>query len=1057
MAEILVGKDKTRVKKVTKVVVPGNRTIVKRVVVGTPVKTGIAAQGFLVNLSDVDGSNNLDQGTFLRYDSDLGKFKHVTLSQALGQNIVVNSTGDFASLSFDSIGAAFNFQGVNTSDIRGVLSARKDSSGAGDGDIRYDSATGTILFTGPETRKLIAAQVTGQDSTDFTYDSATGIFTFNDSNFGRTDFRSTYHQGIALPDGQDIRFGDPTQYSTIKESNNNLQIENNYGAIEITPRNGSNLVITSGNNISGGKDLIIAGDSGGVQLNYRDGSRRVTTTDSGVTISGNLFVDSNAVIDGTLTVRQGFTLDNSLDVADSSRIRDNLTVDSNLVVGGNITLSGTLTGSISAANVREHFSAGGDITYDSATGKFSIDVEEIYTAENFDSDFRVRLLSTNTDSIAEGSNLYYTTARADSDAKRAISVVDAGGDGSLDYDETTGVITYTGATPDSVRQHFSAGASLTYDSSTGKFTTNQALDSNSDVKFQDVTLSGELHGPAEFIIDPAAIGDATGTVKILGNLQVEGTQTVINSTVVSLNDKNIVIGDSAADSSAIDGGGLTWGGNNIVDNPQLTYSHANKRFVFNRNIQADSFIGDVTGNVTGNVTGQVSDISNHTTGDLAEGSNLYYTTARADSAAKNAISVTDNGGDGSLSYDPSNGVISYTGPSAAEVRKHISFVDAGGDGSFSYDSTTGVMTYTGPSSAEVRAHFSAGGDLTYDSATGKFEFDVESVYTKANFDSDLGLANTGQLPEGTNLYYTKARVDSDVAAAIQDSGNAVQVTINQTIVDAVDSAYVLARVAEAPFLDSADAINLIDSAYILNISPLQDFAYASLTGKPNILDSADTRNIFSATGPGFSYDSATGQFTFAPGAQYGTTNFDSDFLTKTTDSLAEGSTNLYFTNERAQDAVAASLTHSNHTNITATYNDSANEIRLSGALQYNDSDARNAISVNDTGGDGSLSYDATTGVLTYQGPVADDVFAHFENQASFGDLSYDSVSKFTIDPAFITSKPVLSNADFSVDSDLVLVVDASDSNALKQASVKAIETAVSAKAQTAQLLAFIGL
>jgi len=40
--------------------------------------------------------------------------------------------------------------------------------------------------------------------------------------------------------------------------------------------------------------------------------------------------------------------------------------------------------------------------------------------------------------------------------------------------------------------------------------------------------------------------------------------------------------------------------------------------------------GDVTGNVTGNVTGQTSDISNHNTGDLTEGSNLYYTDARAD-------------------------------------------------------------------------------------------------------------------------------------------------------------------------------------------------------------------------------------------------------------------------------------------------------------------------------------------------------------------------------------------------------------------------------------------
>lgn len=1054
MAEILVSAGKTRVKKVTKVVVPGNRTIVKRVVVGTPVKTGIAAQGFLVNLSDVDQRNNLDHGTFLRYDSDLDKFKHVTLSQALGQNIVVNSQGDFASLAFDSIGAAFNFQGVNTSDIRGVLSARKDSSGAGDGDITYDSATGTILFTGPETRKLIAAQVTGQDSTDFTYDSATGIFTFNDSNFGRTDVRSIYHEGIALPDGQDIRFGDPTQYSTIKESNNTLEVENNYGGIVITPRLGSNLVINSANNISGGKQLIIAGDSGGVQLNYRDGDRRLTTTDSGITISGNIFIDSNALVDGTLTVRQGVTLQSTLDVTDSSRIRDNLTVDSNLNVGGNITLAGTLTGSISAANVREHFSAGGDITYDSATGKFSIDVEEIYTAANFDSDFRVRLLSTTTDSIAEGTNLYYTTARADSDAKRSISVVDAGGDGSLEYNETTGVITYTGATPDSVRSHFSAGASLTYDSSTGKFTTNQALDSNSNVRFQNITQTGQLRGPAEFIIDPAAIGDNTGTVKILGNLQVEGTQTIINSTAVSINDKNIVLADSAADSSAMHGAGITVGGSNIVDKPSLTYSHADGRFVFNRNIQADSFIGDVTGNVTG----QVSDISNFSTDALAEGStNKYYTQARTDSDAKHAIGFVDNGGDGSLTYSSATGLITYTGPSSAEVRAHFSSVDAGGDGSFSYDSATGIMTYSGPTPAEVRAHFSAGGDLTYDSTTGQFTFDVESVYTKANFDSDLGLANTGQLPEGTNLYYTKARVDSDVAASISDSGNAVQVTINNTIVDAVDSAYVLARVAEAPFLDSADAINLIDSAYILNISPLQDFAYASLTGKPNILDSADTRNIFSATGPGFSYDSATGQFTFAPGAQYNSGNFDSDFNDATTDSLAEGTTNLYFTNERAQDAVSGAFTHSNHTNITATYNDSAGEIRLSGALQYNDSDARHAISVIDSGGDGSLTYNNATGQINYQGPVAADVFKHFEDQASFGDLSYDSVSKFSISPAFITSKPILSNVDFSVDSDLVLVVDASDSNALKQASVKAIEIAVSAKAQTAQLLAFIGL
>ena len=41
-------------------------------------------------------------------------------------------------------------------------------------------------------------------------------------------------------------------------------------------------------------------------------------------------------------------------------------------------------------------------------------------------------------------------------------------------------------------------------------------------------------------------------------------------------------------------------------------------------------------------------------------------------------------------------------------RGAISVTDAGGDGSLAYNSGTGVLTYTGPSAAEVRAHLSAG-------------------------------------------------------------------------------------------------------------------------------------------------------------------------------------------------------------------------------------------------------------------------------------------------------------------------------------------------------------
>ena len=56
------------------------------------------------------------------------------------------------------------------------------------------------------------------------------------------------------------------------------------------------------------------------------------------------------------------------------------------------------------------------------------------------------------------------------------------------------------------------------------------------------------------------------------------------------------------------------------------------------------------------------------TTNVTEGSNLYYT----DTRVRDAIDVTDAGGDGSLSYDPATGIITYTGPSAAEVRAHLS-------------------------------------------------------------------------------------------------------------------------------------------------------------------------------------------------------------------------------------------------------------------------------------------------------------------------------------------------------------------------------------------------
>ena len=61
---------------------------------------------------------------------------------------------------------------------------------------------------------------------------------------------------------------------------------------------------------------------------------------------------------------------------------------------------------------------------------------------------------------------------------------------------------------------------------------------------------------------------------------------------------------------------------------------------------------NVTGDLTGDVTGTVSSISNHDTDNLSEGSsNLYHTDARS----RASLSAT-----GSINYDNSTGVISFT-------------------------------------------------------------------------------------------------------------------------------------------------------------------------------------------------------------------------------------------------------------------------------------------------------------------------------------------------------------------------------------------------------------
>ena len=94
-----------------------------------------------------------------------------------------------------------------------------------------------------------------------------------------------------------------------------------------------------------------------------------------------------------------------------------------------------------------------------------------------------------------------------------------------------------------------------------------------------ITTTGAIRGPASLTIDPATVGDNTGTVVIAGNLQVDGTTTTVNSTTLDVADKNITLGKGGS-ASANNGGGITIDGAAAT----LNYVHSGTKWEFNKQL-----------------------------------------------------------------------------------------------------------------------------------------------------------------------------------------------------------------------------------------------------------------------------------------------------------------------------------------------------------------------------------------------------------------------------------------------------------------------------------------
>jgi len=82
--------------------------------------------------------------------------------------------------------------------------------------------------------------------------------------------------------------------------------------------------------------------------------------------------------------------------------------------------------------------------------------------------------------------------------------------------------------------------------------TKEMFSSDGSGHFTDLNVTGSIKGPAELVIDPSPIADNAGTVRIKGNLIVDGMQTVIKSNVIEIEDNIISVKGSNQVSSGIE-------------------------------------------------------------------------------------------------------------------------------------------------------------------------------------------------------------------------------------------------------------------------------------------------------------------------------------------------------------------------------------------------------------------------------------------------------------------------------------------------------------------------